>query len=265
MAKDAFFSTQDGDWFVGNDGARGPWSADACHAGPVTGLLVRALEQVVPDKQLVRVTADYVRPIPMSGFRIEVECQRNRRAVAAATAQLVDAAGKVCATATSLHIIASDLERLPTTTITVPNRAEATPGNFVVETAHHDKPFFRDSIEVLYPPGETNKPGPTTIWMRTPPLLAGETPSPFQRICPLADCGNGTSRNANLDEATFVNPDLTIVLHRLPETEWLCLSAVSFWEPNGIGLSQGTLFDERGPVGVATQTLIVQPANQEPA
>ena len=29
----------------------------------------------------------------------------------------------------------------------------------------------------------------------------------------------------------------------------------------GIGLSQATLFDEKGPVGVASQTLLVQPAS----
>ncbi len=259
-ANTPFFALHDGDWFVGNDGARGPWSADACHAGPVTGLLVRALEQAVPEKQLVRITADYVRPIPMSGFRIEAETLRDGRAVGAGRAALIDRDGKVCATATSLHIVRSDFDRLPTTTIATPNHADALPGEFVVETAHHDKPFFRDSIEVRYPPGENNDPGPTTIWMRTPQLLPDEMPSPFQRICPLADCGNGTSRNANLDEATFVNPDLTIVLHRLPETEWLALSAISFWEPSGIGLSQGTLFDENGPVGVASQTLLIQPA-----
>ena len=259
MSEHVFFSIRDGEWFVGNDGARGPWSADACHAGPVTGLLVRALEHAIDDKQLVRITANYVRPIPMSGFRIETETVRNGRAVAAGTATLIDADGKTCATATSLHIMKSDFDSLPTSTIDVPNRRDAVPGKFVVESAHHDKPFFRDWIEVAYPPGESNTPGPTTIWMKAPPLLTGENPSPFQSICALADCGNGTSRNANLDEASFVNPDLTIILHRLPETEWHALSAISFWEKSGIGLSQATLFDEKGPVGVASQTLLIQP------
>lgn len=260
MPERVFFSVRDDKWFVGNDGARGPWSEHACHAGPVTGLLARALERAVDDKQLVRITADYVRPIPMSGFRIETELVRNKRNVAAAKATLIDSGGTVCATATSLHIVRSRFDSLPTSTIDVPNRQDATPGEFVVETAHHDKPFFGDWIEVEYPPGETSTPGPTTIWMKAPPLLAHEKPSPFQSICALADCGNGTSRNANLHEATFVNPDLTIILHRLPATEWHALSAISFWEPSGIGLSQATLFDEKGPVGVASQSLLVQPA-----
>ena len=257
--KRAFFSIHDRDWFVGNDGARGPWSVDACHAGPVTGLIVRALEQTVTDKQLVRITTDYARPIPISGFRIDVEITRSGRAAAAAIAKLSDAGGKVCATASSLHLVKADFDALPTTVEAGPSRDEATPGRFAVEHAHHEMPFFRDSIEVAYPPGENNEPGPTTLWMKTPPVLEHEVPSPFQRICPLADCGNGTSRNAELTDMTFVNPDLTIVLHRLPESEWLASSAVSFWEPTGIGLSRATLYDEKGSVGVALQTLLIQP------
>ena len=52
--------------------------------------------------------------------------------------------------------------------------------------------------------------------MSTAPLLPDETPSPFQRICPLADCGNAFSRHAEPVEIAFVNPDLTIALHRDP-------------------------------------------------
>ena len=257
--KQAFFRIRDGEWFVGNDGARGPWSADACHAGPVTGLIARALERAVTDKQLVRITTDYARPIPLSGFRIDTEITRNGRAAATAAATLIDADGKVCATATSLHLIKSDFEALPTTTEEGPSRRDATPGKFAVERTHHDLPFFGNAIAVAYPPGEDNSPGPTTLWMKTPPLLDDEIPTPFQRICPLADCGNGTSRNAELTDLTFVNPDLTIVLHRLPDSVWLASSAVSFWEPTGIGLSRATLFDEKGPVGSALQTLLIQP------
>ena len=256
----AFFDSTDGEWFTGNDAARGPWSADACHAGPVTGLLARAVERAVDDKQLVRITADYLRPIPMAGFRIDTEIVRSGRSTTNCRATLVNADGKVCAMATSLHLVVSDFVELPTSSIDCPSREAANPGHFAVEPAHHDRSFFGNWIEVAYPPGESNSPGPATIWMRAPRLLANESPSPFQCVCPLADCGNGISRNAELTEASFVNPDLTIVLHRLPETEWLASSAISFWEPTGIGLSQATLFDEKGPIGVASQTLLVQPA-----
>ncbi len=256
-----FFSSTDGKWFVGNDAARGPWSADACHAGPVTGLLVRALEGAVTEKQIVRITANYLRPVPMSGFRIDADITRNGRSAAMAEVTLTDAGGRICANASSLHLVSSDFGTLPTSTIKSPSRQQAKPGDSALGKASHGRSYFHDWIDVAFPPGETNAPGPTTIWMRAPALLAGETPSPFQRVCPLADCGNGTSRNAELTEASFVNPDLTVVLHRLPESEWLASSAISFWEPTGIGLSQATLFDEKGPIGSAVQTLLIQPVD----
>ena len=96
--------------------------------------------------------------------------------------------------------------------------------------------------------------------MKTPQLLADEEPTPFQVACPIADCGNGIGRNAGFDVASYVNPDVTIALHRLPKSRWLASQAISHWQPNGIGLSQATLFDKVGSIGVAVQTLIVRPA-----
>ena len=94
--------------------------------------------------------------------------------------------------------------------------------------------------------------------MNTDPLLPGEDPSPFQRICPLADCGNAFSRHAGGDEIAFVNPDLTIALHRDPVGDWLGSRAVAQWQPDGIGLADALLFDDEGIVGKAMQTMILR-------
>ena len=106
--------------------------------------------------------------------------------------------------------------------------------------------------------GDGPEPGPTRAWMRTVPLLEDEVPSPFQRICPLADCGNAISRNADPLPLTFVNTDLTILLHRPPVGEWLGMDSVSRWEPSGIGMSDSLLFDDLGPVGRALQVLSIR-------
>jgi hypothetical protein len=98
------------------------------------------------------------------------------------------------------------------------------------------------------------------MWMKTLPIVEGEIASPFQRLCTIADCGNGISRNAEFTDASFINADLTINVFRLPESEWLASQAKSFWESTGIGMSHATLFDTRGAIGVALQTLIVKPS-----
>jgi hypothetical protein len=56
-----------------------------------------------------------------------------------------------------------------------------------------------------------------------------------------------------------VNADLTINLHREPRGEWFGSRSVSHWQSNGIGLADALIFDEFGPVGRATQTLLLTP------
>jgi hypothetical protein len=251
-----FFRIENGQ-MIANDAARGPWSADACHAGPVAGILARALEQALPHKQLVRLSLDFHRSIPMTALDIETHIEREGRGTAVARATLSSASG-VCVTATSLYIASLPLADLPTVKQATPNFADAEAGNFAMQQAPHGLPFFTHGTEVAFPPGETPDPGPTMMWMRTLPIVAGEAPSPFQSVCPLADCGNAISRNAEFTTANFINPDLTIAVFRLPESDWLASRARSNWEPNGIGLAQAQLFDTQGEIGVALQSLIVR-------
>ena len=50
-----------------------------------------------------------------------------------------------------------------------------------------------------------------------------------------------------------------MLLHRLPESEWLASKGISFWEPTGIGSTAATLYDERGAIGAALQSLVIRP------
>lgn len=253
----AYFRELKTNEFVGNDSARGPWSEDACHAGPPSGLVARAVESLVQDKQLVRLTLDMVRPIPLAGFRIVAKIVKEGRMMTTCAVVLSDIEGKACINATSVHLKTQVSKELPSAVIAGPNFDDAIPGSFPSLLVNHDKLTFAQSVEVAYPPGEDDSTGPTTIWMRSQRLLATEKPSPFQSLCPLADCGNAISRNTSLSEASFVNPDLTIAIHRVPESEWLASQAISIWQSNGLGMSQATLFDTEGAIGVATQTLLV--------
>ena len=101
--------------------------------------------------------------------------------------------------------------------------------------------------------------GPASDWIRLAvPVLPGEVPSPLQRVMGAADFGNGISRVVEFTEAVFINPDLTVHLHRLPVGEWVCLQAASRLEGAGVGLAQSALWDEQGPLGRALQSLLVE-------
>lgn len=257
---DSFFTTSDGEWFRPTDPCRGPWDPHACHAGPPAGLLARASELLVPEQQLVRLTVELTRPIPHAGFRIDAEITRSGRTVTTTALTLVDGSERPIVTARGMHIAAADVADIPTTGHDTPQLEDSEFGPFPLSAPGHDLPSFPDGVVVRYPTLETPHPGPTRVWMRALPLLPGEPSSPFQRICPLADCGNAFSRNAEPNEVAFMNTDLTIQLHRLPEGEWLGMESVSRWEPNGIGMSDSLLFDDIGPIGRALQALILRPA-----
>ena len=256
---DCFFTTEDNIWFQPTDHTRGPWHEDHCHAGPPTALLARAIEQLNPQQKLVRITVNLIRPIPFNGFRIEAEITRQGRIVTTSAANLIDADEKICATAVALQMTPQPIHSLPTHTDSYGRHSSATSGDFPIRKTLHDKRAFNgDGVAVKYPEGQNPEPGPTIAWMKTVPLFADEEASAFQRICPLADCGNAFSRNAEPWDFNFMNPDLTILLHRDPVGEWLGTDASGYWEDNGIGMADARLFDETGSVGRALQTLLIR-------
>ncbi len=262
---DAFFTTRDGRWFAPTELARGPWDPDACHAGPPTGLLARGSERAVPGQPLVRLTVDLVRPVPMTGFAVEAEVTRAGRSVSTTRISLQDAEGRELLAAHGSHVadLPEPLTDPPTAAAPGPVLADAAPARFPIRAGGlHGFVGFTSAIEPRVPPGHDTAPGPRTLWLRTPPLLPDEEPSPFQRICPIADCGNAVSRNAEPSAEpgaiAFMNTDLTIHLHRTPEGEWFASESVSHWQATGHGMSDSVLHDARGPVGRAVQSLILR-------
>ena len=87
--------------------------------------------------------------------------------------------------------------------------------------------------------------------------------SPMQQVevdLVTLDLVENALRNARyeMDEVLFLNPDLTVNLHRLPVGEWVCIDAVTRLGSEGVGLAESLLFDEQGPIGRATQSLLVE-------
>lgn len=262
------YFAQDGDVFRGLDPARGPWSADHCHAGPVAALTARAAERDMGDGwQIARLTLDLIRPVPVAGIRVTVAPVRQSRSLATLAVTVTGEDGKICVTGQSMHLRPSDQGDLPTPAAPPPPFDTAGTDAFPLSRAH-DQPCFLDYFDLRYPPGHGPAPGPKTVWMRFPAIVQGEEPSPFQRLCPIADSGNGISGNATVQQATFLNTDLTIAMHRPPQGAWIASQVRSHWQGTGIGLAEATLFDQTGAVASALQTLMVRrrdPVARDPA
>ena len=112
-------------------------------------------------------------------------------------------------------------------------------------------------MEIASCAAASSSPGPATVWMRMRgALVEGEQPSPLQRVLLAADVGNGVSAPLDWRRFIFINTDLTVHLLRPPEGEWVCLDAVT--HVDGLGLTDTALWDERGRIGRAAQTLLVR-------
>jgi Thioesterase-like superfamily len=101
-------------------------------------------------------------------------------------------------------------------------------------------------------------PGPAVAWMRMRVrLVDDEEPTPLERVLVAADSGNGVSSTLDWSRFMFINVDLSVHLHRPMTGEWVCLDAITIPERSGIGIADTALYDERGPIGRADQTLLV--------
>lgn len=244
-----------GDWLVPSRLAGGPWSADSQHGGPPSALLAGAIEQVHPSDMFVaRLTVELLKPVQMIPHRIEVETLRPGKRVQLIGARLQSADGEV-ARATALRIRRDpDVTQEPLHILPQPEPPEGGENHQEFGGFRH---FFADAIEVRYLSGAAEVPGPATAWIRLAvPLVAGEEPSRLQRVIVAADTGNGISAELDFRANVFVNPDLTVYLHRLPVGEWICLDSVTDLG-EGTGLAQSALFDQEGPIGRSLQALYV--------
>ena len=118
--------------------------------------------------------------------------------------------------------------------------------------------FAASAVEMRFARG-TGAAGPAAVWLRLRrPILDDEPPTPVMRLAGVADFGNGVSAVLDFARATFVNPDLVVHLRRPPDGDWVLLDARTEIEPGGGALALSGLHDERGPLGVAAQALLVR-------
>jgi hypothetical protein len=223
-------------------------------------LIAREFERMTePGWQIGRITYEILRPVPIAALRVQAEVRRPGRSVELLAGTLTDADGEPLITATAWRIATQETEIPPELSA----GSEALPG----PERGRVKDFFDTGQEVGYHTameyrfvaGGFTELGPALVWMRARhPLVAGEEMTPLQRVLIAADSGNGVSATLEHERYIFINVDLTVHLHRLPHGEWVGLDAVTIPEPEGIGLADSTLHDERGPIGRALQTLLVR-------
>lgn len=256
---DAFF-VRDGDRFVPTEWARGPWAADAQHAGPPSALIGRAIDALEPagELQLARFTLEILRPIPIAPLVVTASVARPGRRVQLAEAALADERGDV-ARARAWRIRPAGEPHDEVALDPVPYAGPEASDPFEIYVPPWN-PSYMTAMETRKAHGSFLVPGPAAAWMRLRvPLIEGEGPHPLDPVLCAADSGNGISAVLPPDRYLFINTELTVHLARPPVDEWVCLDAVTRIGPRGVGLAQSVLWDRRGRIGAGAQSLLVAP------
>jgi hypothetical protein len=260
------FFERDGDHYRATELTRGPWDPGAQHAGPPATLIGRELERLTGGRiggeggtpaQLGRITYEVLRSVPIGPVRVSAEVLRPGRRVEMVGASLTDGEGTELMRAQGWRLRTADVsfEQPPGAPGPPPGPDAGEAGEFFhtgYDVGYHS------AMEYRFVTGAFMEAGPATVWMRMKvPLLPDEEPTPLQRVLAAADSGNGVSAALDWRHYLFINVDLSVHLHRMPEGEWVCLDAITLPQANGIGMADTTLLDERGPIGRAAQTLLV--------
>jgi len=254
----AAFYVPEGDGFVATELTRGPWDEASQHAGPPCALLGRALDGAggLERAQIVRVTYEILRPVPIARLTTTAEVVRPGRSVELIEGELRhDGEAVMRARAWRIRTTDVEIDRAAPEPAAIPGPDTARPQSFFPvpwDVGYHT------AMEVRFVDGGFVDPGPARAWMRMRfPLIEGEEPAQLDRVLVAADSGNGVSAPLDYRRYIFINTDLTVNLRRLPGGEWVCLDAVTYPEPSGIGMSDSALHDERGMIGRASQALLV--------
>lgn len=235
----------------------GPWDSAAQHGGPPSALLGRAVERCSPrdDVVVARVSVELLGPVPVGELDLRARVVRPGRSVELVEAVL-SAGGRDVARASAWRV-------LRTAAAAVPDRRPVPPGLPDRSSGVERGPWvggYLSAVDWRFVRGDFLSTGPSVAWTRLlHPLVAGEQPSPLQRVLAVADSGNGISGELDLTRWHFINPELTVHLHREAVGEWVCLDAVTAISPGGAGLATSVLSDAGGPLGVAAQALLVAP------
>ena len=257
-----YLPTADPTRFLATRRTEGPWAPGTQHAGPPSALLTRAIERLPSSiegpSQLTRLAVEILGPVPTGEVSVIATVTRPGRAVELVEGEL-EANGRA-----TMRVRAW---RIRSTSINLPNglNGHLSPPPPIPATADG----FRDetwseaylgAVEWRFVSGHLEIPGPASAWTRLRiPLVAGEDPSPTQRLAAVADSGNGLSSLLSFDRWWYINTDLVIHLHRVPSGEWIFIDARSTLDPSGVGIAETDLYDASGRVGRGAQSLMVGP------
>ena len=266
MSPDALF-VRDGERYRATELALGPWYPGALHGGPPAALMAHVLCGAVSRSdpgsplRLARITLELVRPVPVGPLSVRVETVRPGRRVTLLDGFLLDPDGVEVTRARALFLRPSELDA----TAVEPPPFPGPEDGRVNDWESPDPMFATHGMEIRFVEGAFREIGPSIAWFRLrAPLLAGAPPQPLDLVVAAGDFGNGIAPALSWEDHVFINPDLTVHVEREPVDEWVALVAQTRVARGSVATAESVIWDRRGRIGRATQSLLVGPREVPP-
>lgn len=255
--------TRQGDVWHPSPLSSGPWEPRAQHGGAPGALFAHLAENALPDPEwgLSRLSIELIKPVPVAPQTAHCDIHPGR-STARVTIDLF-AGEALVARAHALLVRGQTLNLPPEVPGWLPARLLPPPEECHVPLAipgmRSSTSFYHSAMEHRMAQGDSTRPGPAATWFRlTVPLIQGQPTSPAMRAAAAADFGSGVSWVLSAEHYLFANADLSLHLHRPAVGEWIGLSSETQVHAGGVGTALSRLYDERGPIGLATQTLVLR-------
>lgn len=254
---DAFYLPLGPARFLPTEHTSGPWTPDAQHFGPPSALLVRALEEIPAQREVMlgRVTVEILGPAPLCELILTARVQRPGKSVEYLSAELATEE-RVVARASAWRLAGSDTTEVSAGLAKPPPVPEDCPP---AEWPSGWGGGYLHAVEWRSISGTVAGAGAAAVWARQRvALVDGEKPSPLQRLFTIADSASGVSSRLDPMQWWFINSELTVHLQRPPAGEWIGLDATTTIGPHGVGTAQSRLHDTGGQVATGAQALLVR-------
>ncbi len=263
MTDEAVF-VRDGDGYVATELGLGPWYPGALHGGAPAALIAHTLAESVPDPglRLTRITYELVRPVMAGPMSVTVETVRPGRRVTLLDAFVRDGTGVEVMRARGLFVRPAGLSAGSDEPPPFPGPEEGAANDWLPA-----KPMFAThAMELRFVQGSFGAVGPATAWFRLRvPLIDSEPVLGIDRVAAAGDFGNGIGTELDWAGHSFINPDLTLYVERDPVDEWVALQSAMRVVQGSVALAQSVLWDRRGRIGLAVQSLLVDRHDRGPA
>lgn len=259
LSEDAFYKRIGVSTFEPTHATVGPWDEGLQHGGPIAALLATAFDATSPREgmRIAHFALKFLGPVPLAPMQVATEVVRPGKRIELLAAS-VSMGGRPALRATAWRV-ATTPDRNPSANLEErpPARSE-----IAVVPSFPGVPAFgyASALEWRFTSGGFATLGVATAWTRLRvAVVSGEQPGRLAHVMAMVDSANGMSAELDVRKYLSVPVNLTVSIARMPEGEWIGMSARTEIAEEGAGTTHARLFDGRGYFGQALQTLYVEP------